>query len=303
MHLQVIIWSDAATDLKHGAPGPWTSVMNNIRFRPVTLHPWSISQSTGVGSADSPNRAGEEVQQSASLLGPAYEQLFDSADVATHPLDSLVILFRYFCASEAHYLDMVATVLEDIIPDSQSVPIARKRESIPDIRRIILHSYRMLRRRRGHITDILQYLDWHSTAVSEGTSGDISTAKLLKTDLEHLLLSNADLMSRCQHDLDSMTSEATFEDAERGITLSKSSRKFTAFAAIYVPLAFTSSIFGMNFIQIDEISWGFKLWVAVTIPVCFLSYIVFAWDKGYAKRCFSRICFCRATKHIVESPS
>ncbi|KAK8043212.1 hypothetical protein PG994_013695 [Apiospora phragmitis] len=184
----------------------------------------------------------------------------------THPIGSLIIIFRYFCAAESHYLDMVATVLEDVIPDSQIVPVARKRETIPDIRRIILHSNRMLRRRRAHITDILQYLDCHSAAFSEGTSGNIPSVKLLKTDLDHLLLSNADLMSRCQHDLDSMTSEATFEDAERGITLSKSSRKFTAFAAIYVPLAFTSSVFGMNFIQINDISWGFKLWVLVTIP-------------------------------------
>ncbi|KAK8029183.1 hypothetical protein PG991_006239 [Apiospora marii] len=250
--LQVIIWSDAAADLKHGVQGPWTSVMNNIYFRPVTLHPWRICQYTGDGSSYGSDHSGEEVQQSASLLGPAYEQLFRSADVPARPLDSLVVLFRYFCAAEAHYLDMVATVLEDSIPDSHAVPVARKRESIPDIRRIILHSHRMLRRRRVHIIDILQYLDWHSAAVSESASGDVSTGKLLKTDLEHLLLSNADLMSRCQHDLDSMTSEATFEDAERGITLSKSSRKFTAFAAIYVPLAFTSSVFGMNFIQIDN---------------------------------------------------
>ena len=251
----------------------------------------------------SSNHSGEEVQQSASLLGPAYEQLFHSPDVPTRPLDSLVILFRYFCATEAHYLDMVATVLEDSIPDSHAVPIARKRESIPDIRRIILHCHRMLRRRRAHITDILQYLDWHAAVVSEGTVGDVSTGKLLKTDLEHLLLSNADLMSRCQHDLDSMTSEATFEDAERGITLSKSSRKFTAFAAIYVPLAFTSSVFGMNFIQIDDVSWGFKLWVLVTIPICFLSYVVFAWDTGYAKRCFGRMFSCRSTKRTMETLS
>ncbi|KAK7981543.1 hypothetical protein PG996_009247 [Apiospora saccharicola] len=221
----------------------------------------------------------------------------------TRPIDSLAILFRYFCAAEAHYLDMIATVLEDSIPDSQVVPMARKRESIPDIRRIILHSHRMLRRRRSYITDILQYMDWHCAVVSEGTSSDTSAARLLKTDLEHLLLSNADLMSRCQHDLDSMTSEATFEDAERGITLSKSSRKFTAFAAIYVPLAFTSSVFGMNFIQIDNITWGFKLWVLVTIPICILSYIVFAWDTGYAMRCFSRPFSCKTTKRVIESPS
>ena len=81
-----------------------------------------------------------------------------------------------------------------------------------------------------------------------------------------------------------ITSRATFLDAQGGIELSRGSHKFALLVAIYVPLSFTCSTFGMNFVNVDDVAWGFKVWAIVTAPICLLSTTMLLWGGEHIVR-------------------
>lgn len=236
----------------------------------------------------SPNR--KKTQQSLPLLRDAYGQIFKEKLNIEDPISALDLVFRYFCVSEIQYLDMIASVLDASIQSSRHPKDFRKKQASAETRAILLSSRQALRYRRSRIREVLEYVRFHGTAVSvdAGSEAALSLSSLLQ-DLEHLLLSNEELMLRCENEIDAITNEAVFEDAQAGIALNRSNHKFAAFVAIYAPVTFTCSVFGMNFVNIGDISWGFGLWAIVTIPLCLISSLFVFWDSEVVQKGFGKI--------------
>ena len=103
-------------------------------------------------------------------------------------------------------------------------------------------------------------------------------------DFEYLLESINRLKDRCNNELNFIMSEAAVNDAEWSKAQSKSNHKFTVLATIYVPLSFSSGLFGMNFLKINTIRQGFILWTVVTLPLFFLSLFILIWDREYIQK-------------------
>ncbi|KAI1758617.1 hypothetical protein GGR53DRAFT_472184 [Hypoxylon sp. FL1150] len=281
----VYIWSDAGADLENSPQGPWDAAKHYFHFRPVTLHPWRLpptEKGHEMLPAESQDSNGKKAQQSLPLLRDAYNQIFREKPDIECPIGALDLVFRYFCASEVQYLDMISSVLESSIQSSRHPKDFRKKQSSAETRAILLNSRRALLYRRSRIKEVLGYVRFHGSADAANANANSEAALCippLLQDLEHLLLSNGELTLRCDHEVDTITNEAIFEDAQAGIALNQRSHKFAAFVAIYAPVTFTCSVFGMNFVSMGDISWGFALWAMVSIPICLISSFFVFWDS------------------------
>ncbi|KAF9888435.1 hypothetical protein FE257_008713 [Aspergillus nanangensis] len=290
----VAIWSDAGADLSNSPVGPWLGSTNHAHFRPINLHG---SQPELIGIKHEKRSASVlagGLPQSLPLLRYAYGRSLERTEMGQNPIYALDELFRFYAASETQYLDMIASVVETSISEDQNTPPERQ----SDTRMILLHSHRMLRRRLSHITSMLNFLHlpavWDRAHASPRAKSAMSS---LCVDIEYLQLSNQELMARCKHELDIITSQATFEDARRGIVLSRNSQKFAAFAAFYVPLTFTCGVFGMNFVEIDGLKKGVQMWIVVSIPVFLVSLLILFWNSNYVIRIWEGACQ-RAKRHL-----
>lgn len=269
----VYMWSDGGLDLS--APdcvkGAWTG-FHHSHFRPVCIRRYGPLESCHIEQhetmfADDLKHTDQDTHQSLPLLRSAYSRLSYANTRFDHPLEALEILLRYFCVAETQYLDSIATVLHENFQDSDA-----------EIMGLLLHLQQRLRSRRVHIRNVVNYLECHSRDICLPHPWFQMVLPSLFRDLKYLLLCSEELLSRCDQEARLITSRATFMDAQRGIELSKGSHKFALIAAIYVPLSFTCSIFGMNFVDIGDTSWGFKVWALVTVPIFLLSTTILLWD-------------------------
>ncbi|XXH04596.1 hypothetical protein Hte_011013 [Hypoxylon texense] len=229
-HWKVYIWSDAGADLEDSGGKRWQGTEHDFHFRPVSLHPWQLPSADKIHQrfpAENLNPVRKKAQQSLPLLRDAYSQIFQEKPNIEDPISALDLVFRYFCVSEVQYLDMIASVLEASIQSSRHPKDFRQKQASAETRAILLNSRRALRNRRSRIREVLEYVRFHRTAISAETGPEaaLSISSLLQ-DLEHLLRSNEELMLRCENEVDVITNEAIFEDAQAGIALNKSNHKF-----------------------------------------------------------------------------
>jgi hypothetical protein len=99
----------------------------------------------------------------------------------------------------------------------------------------------------------------------------------LVTDFEYLLKRSKTLAKRCVDGIEAIGSNAQLEEARKAIQEAEQTRRLTLLAFFYLPLTFTTSIFGMN---IKELGQGDKsIWIAFVtgLVVLILSSIAYSW--------------------------
>jgi Mg2+ and Co2+ transporter CorA len=67
-------------------------------------------------------------------------------------------------------------------------------------------------------------------------------------------------------------------ESQRAIEQAAGVAKLTRLAFFYIPLSFTTSFFGMNFVQFGTGELSIWLWFAVSIPIFFVSVLFLAVD-------------------------
>ena len=82
---------------------------------------------------------------------------------------------------------------------------------------------------------------------------------------------------------------ATIIDSQHAIEQAKQIGLLTWLASTYIPLSFTTSFFGMNMKTFGSGSLSMWLWLAITIPLSLLSYLVLPRLGGDLGRLLYRI--------------
>lgn len=76
-----------------------------------------------------------------------------------------------------------------------------------------------------------------------------------------------------------LVSATSLAESQKQITLATQVTKLTILATIFLPLSYCTSIFGMNFIELDHLSiW---IWVVVTVSVGLATFAVYQWDERH----------------------
>ncbi|KAM0290455.1 hypothetical protein ACHAO9_004812 [Fusarium lateritium] len=80
----------------------------------------------------------------------------------------------------------------------------------------------------------------------------------------------------CQDEMEKLSNESVVREAQRGKEQAEAVAKVTFIAAVFVPLSFTTSIFGMDLQQLNDSGPDIRTWVYVVVPVMLVSVVAWA---------------------------
>ena len=281
----VAVWQDAGKDLSNSPSGPWLDSQHapfNTHIWPVTIHRRDTAfleprllQKQSTTSTHWPALPPHGIPQTMSRVPTIYGRDSDTEELAHDPLCALTEIFRLIAASEVQFLEMCSLVLEKNI-DGDFSQSSTKQEAT---RVILVDLQNTLERHSTRIAAIVEFLRNDDCLDVPRSNSDVTrtSMKFLHRDFEFLLQSIRDHISRCIRELNTMMSEISVNEARRGMDQARRAFKFTVLAALYIPLSFTCSLFGMNFVQFNDLTRGIKAWAALTVPLFILSLLFLSW--------------------------
>lgn len=213
-------------------------------------------------------------QQSRSLLNENYGKTLDKATMASDAFYTTNDLFSFAAFAEVQFLNLV----ESVLARETGLAVLSK---TPSLTTLIFHKELLelhARQLRENISSLKTRggLAWPKSSNPEQEQVAADAARLLLHDYEHLLQRCLELSASCDRGMMDFNHKATLSESTRANTLGESVEKLTKIATllsfIYVPLSFTTSFFGMNFMDLGQGSLHIWVWFAVSVPVLAVSF-------------------------------
>ena len=185
------------------------------------------------------------------------------------PFFALHRFFSFYIASEAQYLTFLD---EQGRKDARPEP---EESNIMDSRSLasLLNNQRTLEDHIHQLEYVLGLIkvrgseDWpRSPSITA-----ITAAKKLRRDIVYLLHRAKGIRLRSERSITMSMGVASIEEARRGIRQNENVFKFTVIAAIYIPLSFTASFFGMNFREFGQGHKSIWIYFAASVPLFLVS--------------------------------
>ncbi|KAI1323255.1 hypothetical protein F5Y16DRAFT_384361 [Xylariaceae sp. FL0255] len=312
----VIAWMDHGRPLEDSPPGPWTSHLESKGIAlPVLQSHHKMAFRTTTNRLNSDANASAKLQQSAAVLPLQYDSLVALVDLTRRapqdPLHMCIPLFAHAAFSEVQFLNLMESRIHaqtDAIV--QGIP-ANTLETFQYFSKILdrhgqqlKDSFRALRKlaerndpafdenRLGHImkpdTPMRPVPSADPPRIPEPkevkvlrsiTSSDNSfTAKGLLEDYEQLLVRCKELSSMCSWGITLAMNKATIEESRKAIEQSERVKKLTILATLFIPLSFSSSLFGMNIKVLGQGHLAFWWFFVICVPITLFAYIFYLWD-------------------------
>lgn len=309
--------------MDHGRPlekspsGPWTShIEAKATTLPILQYHHKMAFRTTGNRLDPAANASAEVQQSTTILPLQYDSLIALVDLARRapqdPLSMCIPLFAHAAFSEVQFLNLmesriqiqINTIAEGIPDDALgtfqyfSNILSRHAQQLKDNTRT-LHS--LAERSGQRLNGIRAESPMGKNAVpgthrqtSEDTVRNLwsnssdgpFTAKGLLEDYEQLYARCMDLSRMCTGGITLAMNKATIEESRKAIEQSGRLKKLTLLATLFIPLSFSSSLFGMNIDLLGQNTVRFWWFFVLCIPVTLFAYIIYLWDFQFLRRCW-----------------
>ncbi|XMA15526.1 hypothetical protein WAI453_008317 [Rhynchosporium graminicola] len=114
------------------------------------------------------------------------------------------------------------------------------------------------------------------------------TAEGLLEDYEQLHLRCIDLSNMCTQGITLAMNKATIEESRKAVEQSERLKRLTLLATLFIPISFSSSLFGMNVDLLGQSTVNFGCFFVVCLPITLFAYILYLWDFQVLKRCWAR---------------
>lgn len=279
-------------DLAKSPPGPWTgSTASRLDlqkfFHPIVQYRPGIALKTHQcippdESDDSGNLASYGLAQSSSLIPRFYGRSLNNTVMTTDPFYAIGELFAFACSSELALLRLVAAKIDKVMKEAGEID----QETTTSPQEDLVFYRRLLERHARDTTMTLSYICNRQALIWPQAMGDSvaqakskSAATRLERDFRYILELTEDLRSICDKEVTVMINAANIAEAKRSIEHGKTLFRFTWLASIFVPLSFTTSLFGMNVIELGQGDLHIWVWAMVTIPIFLLSVVFLFWNK------------------------
>ncbi|KXS94826.1 hypothetical protein AC578_3655 [Pseudocercospora eumusae] len=287
-----LISTDIANCLAEGASGGlnacWMANMGSefnasgTRFHSTVHHSKKIafrSRHAENVVSDMRHRHDCRCSQTASLIPLNYGHQLDARAASIDPLYAFSDLFRFVISTENQLINLLSefvnqeTGLEALIAGKLSTSN-------------LVYCERILDARIRKMRDILNWLKSRETSRwPKITDGDTAFHKVKETindlhvDFEHLLRSAEDLSKRYHTTMTAITNQAILAESRQALSQGSHVARLTLVASGFIPLSFTTSLFGMNVSQLGNGNplpsiWA---WVVVSVPLLALTLAFCLW--------------------------
>lgn len=319
----VIAWMDQGRPLEKSPPGPWTSHLESKATPlPILQHHHKMAFRTTTNRLDPDVNASAEVQQSTAILPLQYDSLIALVDLARRapqdPLSMCIPLFAHAAFSEVQFLNLMESriqiqmnaITEGVKADALgtfqyfSNVLNRHAQQLKDS----THALCKLAERSNqglngikaespmplglgmgsHRQTSDTETSWTVRSVVSSSSDGPFTTKGLFEDYEQLYVRCIDLSKMCTQGINLAMNKATIEESRKAIEQSERVKKLTLLATLFIPLSFSSSLFGMNIDLLGQNSVRFWWFFVLCVPITLFAYIFYLWDFQVLRRCWVR---------------
>lgn len=186
-------------------------------------------------------------------------------------------LFAFCASSQAQFLNMV----EDAVVKDAAREIAAAELNLGQANFIYMQE--ILEKLIVHLRDVIRVIEarggtsWPRASRAEQLQMCDAASEVLRKDYEWLLNRASTLLDRCKSEVSHLATSAMLAESKRAIEVSEKVAKLTRLAFIFVPLSFTSSLFGMNLNPIVKERYSLWLWVVVSVPILLLPVLFMEW--------------------------
>lgn len=252
----------------------------------------------------SSHRGDAAMHQSAAILPFELEKLVDSNVANQNAFYALHYVFHHAACAENQVLNLVEALLEQ-----EMDVLANERHQSHSLENLQFFSI-FLDRHKRHISNTLRAVRAKGNSKWPAKNGHCETAssaaKNLEDDFEALLSRAGDLRERCTEGMGIMMNRAVVAESRKAIEQAERLKRLTLLATFFIPLSFTTSLFGMNFEEFGQGHLHVWLFAVVSAPVLFLAYCAYIWDEKFSRvynACLLRISgpFTKRTLHFNQA--
>lgn len=314
---------DQGRPLEKSPAGPWTShVESQATALPIIQHHHKMAFRTTTNRLDSNACSSIEVQQSTAILPLQYDSLLGLVDLsrraAQDPLSMCIPLFAHAAFSEVQFLNLMESRIRmqiDAIADGVSADALRTFQYFSTI--LDRHARQLTESTRA-FCKLMDQSNQESDGVRAespmprsavpqsigvrrqtpetearrniGSSNPANafTAKALWEDFEQLHDRCIELSRTCTQGINLAMNNAAIEESRKAIEQSERVKKLTLLATFFIPLTFSTSLFGMNVDLLGQEGVQFWWFFVLCVPITLSAYILYVWDFQLLKRYWGR---------------
>lgn len=300
---------DQGRPLDKSPPGPWTTHLRaNATPLPILQYHPKMAFRTTSNRLSPDENASAQVQQSTAVLPLQYDSLIALVDLARRapqdPLSMCIPLFAHAAFSEIQFLNLIESRIQlqtKAITEAVPADVLKTLQYFLDILGRHAHQLkdatRALRRlaERGcsstatnrmeiampnngmGVRSPSQESDLGGTHSSAGSDNAFTSQGLLE-DYDHLQSRCLDLSNMCVRGMTLAMNKATIDESRKAIEQSGRLKRLTLLATLFIPLSFSSSVFGMNIDLLGQNAVRFWWFFVLCVPVTLLTYALYLWD-------------------------
>ncbi|KAF2665941.1 hypothetical protein BT63DRAFT_434002 [Microthyrium microscopicum] len=298
----VIAWMDQGRPLEKSPPGPWTShIESRATPLPVLQHHHKMAFRTTTNRLAPDANASAEVQQSAAILPLQYDSLIALVDLARRapqdPMSMCIPLFAHSAFSEVQFLNLMESRIQ--------IQMTRTAEGIPaDALETLQYFSNILNRHAQQLRDSIRALYKLAECGSPGLNGvkrhasetepaknvgsssshGAFTTNGLLEDYEQLHVRCVDMSKMCSRGITLAMNKATIDESRKAIEQSERLKKLTMLATLFIPLGFSTSLFGMNVDILGQGTVRFWWFFVLCVPITLSAYTAYLWDFQALRR-------------------
>lgn len=326
MCVSVIAWMDQGRSLEKSPTGPWTNhIKSKATPLPVLQYHHKMVFRATNNRLDPGANTSAEFQQSTTILPLQYDSLIALVNLtrrAPHdPLSMCIPLYAHAAFSEVQFLNLMESKIQvqtkSIAEGVQanalgtfqyfSTILNRHAQQLKDSTRALR---KLAERSQNQGLNGARAEDpTPKSAVPPGpgmgprppqtsgtetprnvagsnlSDGAFTTTGILE-DYEHLHVRCIELSKLCTRGITLTMNQATIEESHKAIEQSERLKKLTLLATFFIPLSFSSSLFGMNVDLLGQSTVSFWWFLVLCLPITLFAYIVYLWDVEVLRRCW-----------------
>jgi len=119
-----------------------------------------------------------------------------------------------------------------------------------------------------------------SSVTSQPSSAGTFSPKGLMDDYNALLQKSRKLCEKCKNGIEITMNKSLVLESRRAIEQTERVKKLTLLATFFIPLTFSTSVFGMNLKVFGQGNVAFWWFIVFSVPITLLAYIFWAWDSA-----------------------
>ncbi|KAI4694342.1 hypothetical protein J4E81_006559 [Alternaria sp. BMP 2799] len=203
--------------------------------------------------------------------------LDDHVIAGQDPLYALAPILLFAAASEIQLLSTLQKWY-DIIASTKW----DRKYSTEHLEPLIMHKH-LLDDHASRHEEVLRFVSspklarWAVNLTQDQTNVAQEAKDAVKADYEFLRLRCRQLSLHYQEAISILVSAISLAESQKQITLATQVTKLTILATVFLPLSHCTSIFGMNFVELEQLNvW---IWVVVTVSVRLATFTVYQWDE------------------------